>query len=241
MEGFEVGNEGMMVSHLQFADDTLMMYKNLVRQLRYQRCVIQCFEVVSGLRVNLWDLLMIYGGFSKVLGCQKGSLPSYLELPLGFPFKCKTIWNLVLQRINGGLASWKGMLMRTSCHVEALGFTSVGVPPLYGSSRTDCGTHMCCDLELLFQWMCGPHYWDRIFIFLFHLSSTFLESQTGLGSFCNLEQLVATLVFKQEFLDAIILIWNSNVIRFRIYKSIGNYIFFFHNCIRIGSWFNRGL
>lgn len=44
MEGFEIGNNGVVVSHLQFVDDTIVMFKNSVNQLKYSWCVLQCFE-----------------------------------------------------------------------------------------------------------------------------------------------------------------------------------------------------
>lgn len=50
----------MMVSHLQFADDTLILCKNEDRQLKYLRFVIRCFEVVLGLKINL-SKSCIYG------------------------------------------------------------------------------------------------------------------------------------------------------------------------------------
>lgn len=39
-EGIEVGNNGVVMSHLQFIDDTLIMCKNSARQLMLLRCVI---------------------------------------------------------------------------------------------------------------------------------------------------------------------------------------------------------
>lgn len=60
MEGFEIGNDGVVVSHPQFTDDTIVMCKNLMIQLRYLHCVIRCFEAVSGLKVNL-SQSCIYG------------------------------------------------------------------------------------------------------------------------------------------------------------------------------------
>lgn len=52
LEGFDIGGNGIVVSQLQFAYDTLIMCKDSVLQVRYLRCVIRCFEVVSGLKVN---------------------------------------------------------------------------------------------------------------------------------------------------------------------------------------------
>lgn len=52
-KGFCLGQGEVMVSHLQFVDDTIIFYDNSQRQIRLLRCVVRCFEVVSGLRLNL--------------------------------------------------------------------------------------------------------------------------------------------------------------------------------------------
>jgi hypothetical protein len=60
LSGFLVGMDGenpLMVSHLLFANDTLI-FCNVV-QLEYLRRVFTWFEVVSGLRVNLQKSEMV--------------------------------------------------------------------------------------------------------------------------------------------------------------------------------------
>lgn len=47
-EGFSSGNGGLVVSHLQFANDTIIFCDNSQRQMRLLRCILRCFEVVSG-------------------------------------------------------------------------------------------------------------------------------------------------------------------------------------------------
>lgn len=72
MEGVEVGRNGMMLTHFQFADDTLIMCKSLVRQLKFLRCVIRCFEAVLRLKINFtkscimeWVKWMTFGGMQR--------------------------------------------------------------------------------------------------------------------------------------------------------------------------------
>lgn len=50
--GFLVGNGGCRVSHLWFADDTIIFCDSDIGQLGYLRCILNCFKVVSGLNVN---------------------------------------------------------------------------------------------------------------------------------------------------------------------------------------------
>lgn len=57
-EGFSLGNGGPMVSHLQFVDDTIIFCDNSLWQIRLLKCVLRCFEVVSGLRLNLGKCIL---------------------------------------------------------------------------------------------------------------------------------------------------------------------------------------
>lgn len=49
-EGFALGQGEVVVSHLQFVDDTIC--DNSQQQIKMLCCVFRCFEVVSSLRLN---------------------------------------------------------------------------------------------------------------------------------------------------------------------------------------------
>lgn len=106
--GFLVGNGECRVSHLQFADDTMIFCDANVRQLDFLRCILNCFEAVFGLNVNLAKSELFQVGeilnlesLAWILGCKIGSLPtSYLGLPLGAQFKSKAMWDPVIKRIS---------------------------------------------------------------------------------------------------------------------------------------------
>jgi hypothetical protein len=54
--GFSVGsrnNPGLNVSHLLFANDTLILCGADEEHLRNLQCLFLCFEAVSGLKINL--------------------------------------------------------------------------------------------------------------------------------------------------------------------------------------------
>lgn len=107
LEGLTVAQEGLLVSHLQFADDTLVLCRGTISQMRYLCCVIRWFEVVSGLRVTLSKSRLFGVGkvsnlrnMVEVLGCQVDNLPSsYHGLPLVASYKRRESWNLVINRI----------------------------------------------------------------------------------------------------------------------------------------------
>lgn len=107
------------VSHLQFADDTMIFCEADVRQIGYLRCILHCFEVVSGLRINLAKSEIFQVGevrdlenLAWVLGYKIDTLPSsYLGMPLERSFKSKEVWNLVIEKISGRLEMWKALFL----------------------------------------------------------------------------------------------------------------------------------
>ncbi|RVW52909.1 hypothetical protein CK203_110630 [Vitis vinifera] len=109
------GGEGVQVSHLLFADDTLVFCGASKEQLLYLSWILMWFEVMSGLRINLDKSELISVGsvenaeeLAAALGYKVGSLPTtYLGLPLGAPQRSLTIWDGVKERMRKKLARWK--------------------------------------------------------------------------------------------------------------------------------------
>ncbi|CAL5335747.1 unnamed protein product [Camellia sinensis] len=100
LEGFMVGpimGTPISVSHLLYVDDALIFCGAVMEQVGYLRCVLLCFEAVSGLQMNLRKSEMIpvetvdrLSVLTAVLGCKESALPAtYLGLPLGATFKAK--------------------------------------------------------------------------------------------------------------------------------------------------------
>jgi hypothetical protein len=89
LSGFFVGT-GVDISHILFADDTLIFCGADPNHLGNWRSLFLLFEAVSGLKMNLAKLeLVLVGsvdnvaGLAWILGCGVGSLPlNYLGLPL---------------------------------------------------------------------------------------------------------------------------------------------------------------
>ena len=108
----------MLISHLLFADDTLFFCKPNESNLGYLRCILLLFEALTGLKVNLAKSVLIpieevphRHQQAQFFGCGVDFLPStYVGLPLGASYKCKSVWELVVEkfqrRLDGGNRSF---------------------------------------------------------------------------------------------------------------------------------------
>ncbi|RVX04635.1 LINE-1 reverse transcriptase-like [Vitis vinifera] len=89
--------EGMHISHLLFADDTLVFCEDSPDEMTYLSWLLMWFEACSGLRINLEKSEIIpvgrvlnIEGLALELGCKVGGFPSsYLGMPLG---QLSTLW-----------------------------------------------------------------------------------------------------------------------------------------------------
>jgi hypothetical protein len=93
-----------------------LMYSEQIRNLC---CIFVCFEVVSGLRINLGKSEIVPIGevedaedLAHLFGCRVASLPmKYLGLPLGASYKSTAIWNGVIEKMERRLAGWKKLYL----------------------------------------------------------------------------------------------------------------------------------
>jgi hypothetical protein len=137
--GFVVGGRGseqIHILHLLFADDTLIFTGASQMQVQTISNLLICFEVVSGLKVNLAKSLLVPVGevsnidiLAEILGCEVGSLPiTYLGMPLGARFKDKACWNGVVEKSMRTLATWKRSYLSKGGRVALIKSTLSNLP-----------------------------------------------------------------------------------------------------------------
>ena len=137
--GFAVGARGreqVHISHLLFADDTLVVCGAARDQVQAIGNLLTCFELVSGLKVNLAKSFLVpvgevsdIGDLAEFLGYEVGSLPiTYLGLPLGSRFKEKANWNGVVERSIRILASWKRLYLSKGGRIALIKSTLSNLP-----------------------------------------------------------------------------------------------------------------
>ncbi|KAL4626758.1 hypothetical protein ACB092_05G120500 [Castanea dentata] len=116
---YAVNSAGVSISHLLFADDTILFCEASREQLLSIRLVLSCFQVFTGLKVNVGKSEIAPVGevnnidaLANVLQCRVGKLPmKYLGMPLGSSFKSPLIWNPILEKMEKRLSGWKRLYL----------------------------------------------------------------------------------------------------------------------------------
>ncbi|KAK3217875.1 hypothetical protein Dsin_011845 [Dipteronia sinensis] len=123
MRGAIFEGNNVHISHLQFADDTMLFLQPRVDYLLNAKRILRCFELASGLRMNFHKSSVTRIGkvgmgeedWAKLFLCKEGSLSiPYLGLPLGGRPSAKAFWNSVVSRIENRLTPWKRYYLNKS-------------------------------------------------------------------------------------------------------------------------------
>uniref|UniRef100_A0A2N9F8F9 Reverse transcriptase zinc-binding domain-containing protein n=1 Tax=Fagus sylvatica TaxID=28930 RepID=A0A2N9F8F9_FAGSY len=134
LSGFSVGGVDsfpLEISHLQFAEDTLIFCEADSDQPFHLRSILVWFEATLGLWVNLGKSELVQVGdvpfleeLADILGCKTMTLPmKYLGQPLGAKFKLKDIWTPIVEKMERRLQPLKlayPELYHIACNKEAV-------------------------------------------------------------------------------------------------------------------------
>lgn len=139
-KGFEVKRGGTVISHLQYADDTLCIGEASIENLWTLKALLRGFEMVSGLKVNFnksclmgvnvsADFLEMASNF---LHWRVGSVPfMYLGLPVGANPRKLSTWEPVLDQIRLRLSTWGNKYISLGGRIVLLNSVINSIPIFY--------------------------------------------------------------------------------------------------------------
>ena len=142
LRGFHVGPSnsiGVRISHLLFANDTILFCDASRDQLLSIRLALTCFQAFTGLKVNARKSEIVPVGedgnldaLATILRCRVGSLPmKYLGMPLGTPYKIASMWNPILERMEKKLSGWKRLYLSKGGRLTLVKSTLSNLPMYY--------------------------------------------------------------------------------------------------------------
>lgn len=128
------------ISHLQFADDTLIIGENSEKNVCVIKAILQLFELVSGLKVNFHKSLLLgvhvehqwLVDASYFLNCKLGKLPFvYLGLPVGADPRRLATWQPVVDKVRRRLTSWNSKFISLGGRVVLLKSILTALPTYF--------------------------------------------------------------------------------------------------------------
>lgn len=99
--------------------------------------ILKCYKAFLGLKVNLFKSTLsgisadpyLVARLVEIMGCKVGSLPSsYQGLPLSIASVSTSLWNLVVERIERNLVTWRARYLSIRGRITLIQSTLFNLP-----------------------------------------------------------------------------------------------------------------
>ena len=129
----------LSISHLLFADDTLIFSNANLDHILNLWILLTWFEAISGLKIKLGKSAIVLVGhvpllesLADIMGCKTSNLPmTYLGLLLGAKFKSKAIWDPILMKLERRLSGWKSLYLSKGGKMTLIKSTLSSLPTYF--------------------------------------------------------------------------------------------------------------
>ncbi|XP_057745700.1 uncharacterized protein LOC130963614 [Arachis stenosperma] len=155
-----VERDSVELSHLQFADDTILFSPPEEETIRNYKRLLRCFELMSRLSINFDKSSLIpvnceeqwVHRMCRLLGCKGGSLPiKYLGIPLEANPRLVRTWKPIIDKVVEKLSLWKAKRKDDGSNGMALvKWEVVQAPKKLGGLGV--GDAMIRNTAMLFKW-----------------------------------------------------------------------------------------
>ncbi|KAL5565627.1 hypothetical protein UlMin_028791 [Ulmus minor] len=124
VKGFKVGREEVVVSHLQFADDTLFLLEPDKSNIEKVNTILKFFSMCSGLKINMNKSSLAgitlteqeVGVLASEVGCEKAEF-----------------WNPVIEKVSKRLDGWKKAFLSKGGRLTLIQSVLSSIPTYYMS------------------------------------------------------------------------------------------------------------
>ncbi|XP_015945213.1 uncharacterized protein LOC107470339 [Arachis duranensis] len=115
-----VGRDSVELSHLQFADDTILFCPPEDETMKNYKRLLRWFELMSGLSINFEKSSLIsinceeqwVQRMCRLWGCKEDTLPmKYLGVPLGANPRLVKTWKPIIDKVEEKLSLWKAKVL----------------------------------------------------------------------------------------------------------------------------------
>ena len=157
---YKVGADNLAsITHLQFADDTLLVGDRSWANIRALKALLLLFEASFGLKVNFHKSMLLSVNIHDswlaeaafVLNCKLGHVPFlYLGLPIGGDSHKLKFWQPLIDRIKSRLSGWKSKNLSFGGRLVLLKFVLSSLP-IYFLSFFKAPSGIISSIESLFN------------------------------------------------------------------------------------------
>ncbi|GJX13851.1 hypothetical protein Tco_0205609 [Tanacetum coccineum] len=128
-KGATIGYDHTRVSHLIYADDVIFAGHWSVTNVHNLLCILRCFFLVSGLKINVQKCSLLgvcvsevdVLGMANIIGCGAANLPlTYLGVPVGGNMSRCHNWEAIVKKFSSKLSLWKERLLSVGCRISLI-------------------------------------------------------------------------------------------------------------------------